>query len=167
MIKIMNEIIYLNAVQNISRPYCIHPHNILVFYSVNANMPSLFLADVEVGFLPWLMEKVDEEVGSEVRARTVLDAILRDVVKDRHQAYRRLEEQVAQARLANEASKALSDGQLPEASEEPADAPPAEAPPAPEDAEAAPAPEPAEAPEEPKEVSRPNICDIYEYMYVA
>jgi len=59
--------------------------------------------DVEQGFLPWLMTEVHGELELTVKARAVLDGLLREVVRQRHQAYRLLDQQQEQARLANEA----------------------------------------------------------------
>lgn len=48
--------------------------------------------DVEQGFLPWLMERVDEQLTKSVQGRTVLDGIIREVVKQRREAYEKLEQ---------------------------------------------------------------------------
>lgn len=55
--------------------------------------------DVETYFMPWLLEKVEGELNQSVVARTVLDAIIRDVVQKRFEVYHKLEEA---ARLAAE-----------------------------------------------------------------
>lgn len=69
--------------------------------------------DVETYFMPWLLEKVEGELNQSVVARTVLDAIIRDVVKKRFEVYYKLEEtgrlaveQEAAARAAEERKKA-------------------------------------------------------------
>lgn len=43
--------------------------------------------DVETGFMPWLMEEVEKQLGKSILSRTVLDSIIRDVVKERMSAY--------------------------------------------------------------------------------
>lgn len=54
--------------------------------------------DVEQGFMPWLMERMEEELEKAVAGRTVLDAIIRDVVAQRKAAFAQLEEQDRQAK---------------------------------------------------------------------
>lgn len=48
--------------------------------------------DVELGFMPWIMEEVEKKIDMSVLGRTVLDAIIRDVVMQRSAAYFKLEE---------------------------------------------------------------------------
>ncbi|CAH3183240.1 unnamed protein product [Porites evermanni] len=69
--------------------------------------------DVETYFMPWLLEKVEGELNQTIVSRTVLDAIIRDVVKKRFEVYDRLEEaarraleQEAAAKVAEERKKA-------------------------------------------------------------
>merc|ERR1711976_975336 len=61
--------------------------------------------DVEEGFLPWLMDRVEEQMNKHVLGRTVLDSILREVVITRLQAYNKLEEQARQEQLSRDASQ--------------------------------------------------------------
>lgn len=112
--------------------------------------------DVEQSFMPWLMERVEEQLVKVVRGRTVMDGILRDVVKARIEAYNQLEEKIRQERFAQDAAQQLLDMSQaatpvpPPAEETPAE-PAAQAPepsePPPEVAE--PADEQAAEPEEP------------------
>lgn len=69
--------------------------------------------DVETYFMPWLLEKVEGELNQSIISRTVLDAIIRDVVQKRFEAYHKLEEaarlaveQEAAAKAAEERKKA-------------------------------------------------------------
>lgn len=69
--------------------------------------------DVETYFMPWLLEKVEGELNRSIVSRTVLDAIIRDVVQKRFEAYHKLEEaarlaleQEAAAKAAEERKKA-------------------------------------------------------------
>ncbi|PIK58401.1 putative radial spoke head protein 3-like isoform X1 [Apostichopus japonicus] len=48
--------------------------------------------DVELGFLPWIMEQVEKKIDISILSRTVLDAIIRDVVIQRSAAYFQLQE---------------------------------------------------------------------------
>ncbi|XP_071819288.1 radial spoke head protein 3 homolog [Apostichopus japonicus] len=48
--------------------------------------------DVELGFLPWIMEQVEKKIDTSILSRTVLDAIIRDVVIQRSAAYFQLQE---------------------------------------------------------------------------
>ncbi|XP_078001458.1 radial spoke head protein 3 homolog isoform X2 [Glandiceps talaboti] len=76
--------------------------------------------DVETGFMPWLMEEVEKQIGKSVLSRTVLDSIIREVVKQRMEAYFDLNQSAAEdgEKLA-EAAQALVDQQL-KADEQPA-----------------------------------------------
>ncbi|XP_070568469.1 radial spoke head protein 3 homolog isoform X2 [Ptychodera flava] len=78
--------------------------------------------DVEMGFMPWLMDEVEKKIGKSVLSRTVLDSIIREVVKQRMEAYTD-HDQLAQD--AAEAAKALADQQL-KSEEQPAAAAAAE-----------------------------------------
>lgn len=69
--------------------------------------------DVETYFMPWLLEKVEGELNRSMVSRTVLDAIIRDVVQKRFEVYNKLEEatrlaleQEAAAKAAEERKKA-------------------------------------------------------------
>ncbi len=44
-------------------------------------------ADVEQGFMPWLMDSVEERLTHVVLGRTVLDQLIRDIVQERQGAY--------------------------------------------------------------------------------
>ncbi|KAH3775387.1 radial spoke head protein 3 homolog [Dreissena polymorpha] len=46
--------------------------------------------DIEQGFLPWLMDRVTEQLEKSERGRMVLDGLLREVVSRRREAYERL-----------------------------------------------------------------------------
>ncbi|KAK7107924.1 radial spoke head protein 3 homolog B-like [Littorina saxatilis] len=48
--------------------------------------------DVEQGFLPWLMEQVEDQLERNQHGRMVLDGMLREVVAKRIELYRKLEE---------------------------------------------------------------------------
>ncbi|KAK2153127.1 hypothetical protein LSH36_306g03017 [Paralvinella palmiformis] len=48
--------------------------------------------DVEQGFLPWLMDRVEDQLNRSVLGRTVLDGLIRDVVQQRLDQYKALEE---------------------------------------------------------------------------
>ena len=65
--------------------------------------------DVEEGFLPWLMDRVEEQMNKHVLGRTVMDSIIREVVLSRLQAYNKLEEQARQEQLSRDASQAAVD----------------------------------------------------------
>lgn len=45
------------------------------------------VSDVEQGFMPWLMDRVCEEVQKTNLGRMVLDGMIREIVKARSQAY--------------------------------------------------------------------------------
>ncbi|XP_072019073.1 radial spoke head protein 3 homolog B-like [Amphiura filiformis] len=64
--------------------------------------------DVENGFMPWIMEQVEAEINRSLLGRTMLDAIIRDVVKQRAAAYFKLEEsQSAAERIASAAQSVV------------------------------------------------------------
>merc|ERR1711976_190227 len=65
--------------------------------------------DVEEGFLPWLMDRVEGQMNKHVLGRTVMDSILREVVTTRLQAYNKLEEQARQEQLSRDASQTAVD----------------------------------------------------------
>ena len=48
--------------------------------------------DVEQGFLPWLMDRVEAQLNQAVLGRTVLDHLIREVVQQRREQYRALED---------------------------------------------------------------------------
>ena len=56
--------------------------------SLRVKLPFLVVADVEQGFLPWLMDEVEKDLHRKVVGRAVLDALIRDVVAQRAQAYK-------------------------------------------------------------------------------
>lgn len=69
--------------------------------------------DVETYFMPWLLRRVEGELNRSVISRTVLDAIISDVVQRRFEVYHKLEEaarlaveQEAAAKAAEERKKA-------------------------------------------------------------
>lgn len=72
--------------------------------------------DVEQGFMPWLMERVEEQMERSVAGRTVLDGLIRQVVQQRLEAFEKLEEKMRQEALAQEVAQ--------EAPEEPEERPP-------------------------------------------
>ncbi|KER27626.1 hypothetical protein T265_05347 [Opisthorchis viverrini] len=47
--------------------------------------------DIENGFIPWLMEEVEEELELDNRARALLDLMIREVVTERYNEYHQLE----------------------------------------------------------------------------
>ncbi|PAA47047.1 hypothetical protein BOX15_Mlig020095g3 [Macrostomum lignano] len=73
--------------------------------------------DVESGFLPWLVDAVNTDIDSSVRARALLDGLLREVIRDRHTAYRALETRIEQQRMAEEDRRAMVDPSAAAASE--------------------------------------------------
>lgn len=64
--------------------------------------------DVEEGFLPWLMDRVEDQLEKSIMGRSVLDNLLREVVHNRLQEFAKLEEAVRQENLSQEASRAAS-----------------------------------------------------------
>lgn len=52
------------------------------------------ISDVEQGMLPWLMENVISEVDRYTLSRKLIDAMLRDIIKNRKEAYDKLEEEI-------------------------------------------------------------------------
>ncbi|CAH8545563.1 unnamed protein product [Schistosoma turkestanicum] len=65
--------------------------------------------DVEEGFLPWIMEEIDEELALLNDASLLLDGMIREVVQERHHEYRQLELMAAEMALMQEAGAALTD----------------------------------------------------------
>ncbi|XP_043267967.1 radial spoke head protein 3 homolog B isoform X2 [Venturia canescens] len=55
-------------------------------------------ADVEEGFMPWLMKEVKKEMGSVIESRELLAEIIREILENRAQTYTRLGEDYDQAR---------------------------------------------------------------------
>ncbi len=47
----------------------------------------LYISDVESGFMPWLMDQVEEQLNRVVVGRAVLDALIREIVKAREDSY--------------------------------------------------------------------------------
>ncbi|XP_064628814.1 radial spoke head protein 3 homolog [Lineus longissimus] len=68
--------------------------------------------DVEQGFMPWLMERVDEQLNKAVHGRLVLDGILRDIVRSRTDLFEQLEQKEQQNKLAQEAAKQLVEDKM-------------------------------------------------------
>ncbi|XP_002740588.1 radial spoke head protein 3 homolog B-like [Saccoglossus kowalevskii] len=68
--------------------------------------------DVETGFMPWLMDEVEKQLGKSILSRTVLDSIIRDVVKERMAAYFELDHSVMDEERATETAQALVDQKL-------------------------------------------------------
>ncbi|XP_071955474.1 radial spoke head protein 3 homolog B-like [Antedon mediterranea] len=68
--------------------------------------------DVENGFMPWIMEQVEKQIDKSILGRTMLDAIIRDVVKARAAAYFKLEESQRDAERIAQAAQALLDQEL-------------------------------------------------------
>ncbi|ELT95389.1 hypothetical protein CAPTEDRAFT_226249 [Capitella teleta] len=62
--------------------------------------------DVEEGFLPWLMDRVEDQMSKHILGRTMLDSIIREVVTVRNEAYNKLREQAMQEQLARQAEDA-------------------------------------------------------------
>ncbi|KAK3734063.1 hypothetical protein QZH41_015839 [Actinostola sp. cb2023] len=52
--------------------------------------------DVETFFMPWLMDRVDENLNQSMTARHLLDAIIKEVVAKRLQIYGKLDEEIRQ-----------------------------------------------------------------------
>jgi len=81
--------------------------------------------DVELGFMPWIMDEVAKCIDKSVLGRTVLDGIIRDVVKERMAAYFKLEEsgQACNVELIAEAAQQILEEQMQNGMEgqEPAD----------------------------------------------
>ncbi|OON18548.1 hypothetical protein X801_05593 [Opisthorchis viverrini] len=61
--------------------------------SNNSNLlhESHLKTDIENGFIPWLMEEVEEELELDNRARALLDLMIREVVTERYNEYHQLE----------------------------------------------------------------------------
>ncbi|KAA0184242.1 Flagellar radial spoke protein 3 [Fasciolopsis buskii] len=68
--------------------------------------------DVETGFLPWLMDQIEDELEVERRARTLMDGLIREAVQERHYEYRRLELLEEDKSLSMSAGSALIQGNL-------------------------------------------------------
>lgn len=62
--------------------------------------------DVEQGFLPWLMERVETQLKKSTLGRKVLDSIIRQVVSKRQEAYAKLEAQALVAAQSSHKSSA-------------------------------------------------------------
>ncbi|CAD5125737.1 DgyrCDS13946 [Dimorphilus gyrociliatus] len=84
--------------------------------------------DVEQGFLPWLMDRVAEKMDNSTHSRMVLDGLVREVVRNRVQAFKKLDD----------SKKAAKAPLVPKEAEGEADEPVAEVAPAAEPQEAAP-----------------------------
>ena len=56
--------------------------------------------------MPWLMERVEEQIEQSLIGRTMLDALLREAVQQHHEAFARLEETQRQEALAQEVAEA-------------------------------------------------------------
>ncbi|CAH1799938.1 unnamed protein product [Owenia fusiformis] len=65
--------------------------------------------DCEQGFMPWLMDRVEEQLEKNVNGRTVLDGILRAVVQSRHEAFKKLEDAIRQQQLAELAAQQIAE----------------------------------------------------------
>lgn len=61
--------------------------------------------DIEQGFLPWLMDRVTEQLEKSELGRMVLDGLLRDVVNKRRDLYEKLEQQAEPSEPAKEEKK--------------------------------------------------------------
>ncbi|XP_031569994.1 radial spoke head protein 3 homolog [Actinia tenebrosa] len=64
--------------------------------------------DVETYFMPWLMERVDENLDQSMLARTLLDVIIREVVSKRQSVYGKLDEEIRQAQEKEAMAKAAA-----------------------------------------------------------
>jgi len=62
--------------------------------------------DVELGFMPWVMDRVGEKLKVNVLARTVLDSVIRDVAAARKEAQHKLELTESAAAMARAAEAA-------------------------------------------------------------
>ncbi|XP_041354960.1 radial spoke head protein 3 homolog B-like isoform X2 [Gigantopelta aegis] len=65
--------------------------------------------DVEQGFMPWLMERVTDQLEKSELGRLVLDGMLREVTRNRLDLYEKLEERLRQLTLSNETPQAVAD----------------------------------------------------------
>lgn len=65
------------------------------------------LTDVEQGFLPWLMEQVEEQLSKAMLGRSLLDSVIRDVVAQRQAAYAALLEQQQPAAASSPAPQVV------------------------------------------------------------
>ena len=81
------------------------------------------IPDVEQGFLPWLMDCVENQLEVNMRGRVVLDGVLREVVQARMEAFEKLEAKAREEQLAQEAAQALVDGKSGEENTTSAEAP--------------------------------------------
>lgn len=73
--------------------------------------------DVEQGFLPWLMDRVVEKMDNSTHSRMVLDGILREVVRNRTYAFKKLDDarKAAKAPPVPKEVEGETDDQAPEA----------------------------------------------------
>lgn len=91
--------------------------------------------DVEQGFLPWLLDKVDDKLTKVNYGRMVLDGIIRDIVRNRFHLYKKLNEPEAEATRPSttksvDKETSIDGEELPKAEEEEAAPAPAEGEPA-------------------------------------
>ncbi|XP_074649598.1 radial spoke head protein 3 homolog [Tubulanus polymorphus] len=68
--------------------------------------------DVEQGFIPWLMDQVEEKLNKVTHGRMVLDGIIRDVVKNRFHSYAQMADRETKTKIAQDAAQALVDEKL-------------------------------------------------------
>ncbi|KAI4501292.1 hypothetical protein M0802_003665 [Mischocyttarus mexicanus] len=68
-------------------------------------------ADVEEGFMPWLMKEVKKEIGNMIESRELLMVIIKEILENRVETYRRLgEEYDGASRRRMSADNHLEDG---------------------------------------------------------
>jgi len=65
--------------------------------------------DVEHGFMPWLMDRVEEQLVRAVAGRMVLDGLLREVVHKRLSAYKEMEDAKLHAKIDQEIEENLAE----------------------------------------------------------
>ena len=62
--------------------------------------------------MPWLVDRVEEQLNKSVMGRAVLDSMIREVVKERFNMYAKLEEKLVQEQQSREALHASVEEKL-------------------------------------------------------
>ena len=66
------------------------------------------MTDVEQGFMPWLMERVEDQLNKSMLGRLVLDGMMREVVRERCSLYQKLEDTLRNTQVAQEAAETMA-----------------------------------------------------------
>ncbi|XP_076661967.1 radial spoke head protein 3 isoform X2 [Halictus rubicundus] len=67
-------------------------------------------ADVEEGFVPWLMKEVKKEMGNMIESRELLMEIIREILENRAETYRKLGEEYDASRRKKPSLRNIEDG---------------------------------------------------------